>query len=356
MLKETKPKLPTIRDVARRANVSTATVSHVINNTRFVSEETRARVLEAIRELGFYPNALARSLTTKRTATIGVLISDVSNVFFAEIIRGVESVLTGAGYNLILCNTDEDPAREQQYLELLLNKRIDGLIAAATSGPWEQLRDFEVLDIPIVYVDRVFPGIRGTAITVDNTDGAYRGVLHLVQDGHRAIGILAGLLRMSTMSERLAGYQRALRECGLALDQRLVVPSALSIEAGRQSALTLLARDTRPAALFCSNNLLGLGALRALRQLGLRCPDDVGILMFDDHPWAGVANPPLSVVRQPTYDLGRLAAEHLLKLIGGTPSETRTVVLRPELIIRQSCARHELSELQAAQSGGLPQA
>ncbi len=336
-----------IRDVARRAGVSTATVSHVLNGTRTVRDETRRRVLAVVRELGYLPNGIARSLTTRRTMTVGVLISNISNIFFAEVIRGIESVLTPAGYSYILCNTDGDAAREQHYLDLLLAKRVDGLIAAPAAAPWPQLRYFRELGLPVVYIDRTFPSLGGPAITLDNEGGAYAGVRHLIEDGHRRLAILAGLLEMPSMAARLAGYRRALRESGIADHPACVVPSAHSIEAAVQAALSLLEQPRRPAAIFCANNLLAIGALQALRRLRLRCPDDVALLAFDDHPWAVVAAPPLSVVRQPSGEMGQLAARTLLERLGATPAtmaEDGTIVLPTTLVIRQSCAPHATAE------------
>ena len=337
---------PGIRDVARRAGVSTATVSHVLNGTRAVRDGTRSRVLAAVQDLGYAPNGIARSLTTRRTMTVGVLISNIANSFFAEVIRGVESVLTPAAYSYILCNTDGDPAREQHYLDLLLAKRVDGLIAAPAAAPWPQLGRFQALGVPVVYVDRAFPDLAGPAITLDNEGGAFAGVRHLIEDGHRTVGILTGLLAMPSMAARLAGYRRALREYGLADEPSRIVPSAHTVEAAVEAALALLGRPDRPSAVFCANNLLAVGALQALRQLALHCPDDVGLLAFDDHPWAPVADPPLSVIRQPSREMGQLAAQTLLACLGSTGSTgetaraTASTVLPTALVVRQSCARH----------------
>ena len=334
---------PGIRDVAWRAGVSTATVSHVLNGTRAVRDGTRARVLAAVRDLGYLPNGIARSLTTRRTMTVGVLISNISNDFFAEVIRGVESVLTPAAYSYILCNTDGDPAKERQYLDLLLTRRVDGVIAAPAAAPWPHLAQFQELGVPVVYVDRTFPDLAGPAITLDNEGGAYKGVRHLLEDGHRSVGILAGMMDMPSMAARLAGYRRALREFGLPDAAASAVPSAHSVEAAVEAALALLRGPHRPAAVFCANNVLAVGALQALRRLGLRCPDDVGLLAFDDHPWASVADPPLSVVRQPSREMGQLAAETLLACLGGAAEVERastSTVLPTTLVVRQSCAWH----------------
>ena len=330
-------KRPTIGDVAQRAGVSTTTVSHVINNTRFVEEETRQRVLQAIADLGYRPSIIARSLTTNRTQIIGVIVSDASNHFFAEMLQGIEDVVRPANYGLIVCNTAETLEREGHYLDLLMRQRVDGIIAAATSQKWDVLTEVEKEHMPVVFVDRTFEGLNGPYVGVDNRMGAYLGTRHLIECGHRRIGILAGFQRLSTMRERLAGFRQALQESGIALPEEWVVMSPLSIEAGRDAARKLLSLPDPPSALFINNNLLSLGTLLALPELGLRCPEDIALVGFDDHPWAAVSAPPLTVVRQPAQQLGREAAKMLLALINGDEiSETR-LILECEVVARQSC-------------------
>jgi LacI family transcriptional regulator len=330
-------KRPTISDVAKRAGVSKATVSHVINNTRFVEEETRQRVLQAIAELGYRPSSAARSLTTNRTETIGVVISDASNYFFGEVLLGIEDVLRPANYGLIVCNTAEILEREAHYLDLLLRQRVDGVIAAATSQRWDILAQAEVQHTPLVFMDRSFEGLGGPFVGVDNKRGAYLGTCHLIECGHRQIGILAGFQRLSTMRERLAGFRQALQEHDIPLPEEWVVTSPLSVEAGREAMRQILTLPERPTAVFFSNNLLSLGALLAIGELGLRCPEDISVIGFDDHPWAAVSDPPLTVVWQPAQQLGQVAAQMALALINGErPPESR-VLLECELIVRQSC-------------------
>lgn len=328
---------PTMDDVARQAGVSKTTVSHVINNTRFVEEATRQRVLQAVAELGYRPSAVARSLTTNRTQTIGVIVSDASNHFFAEVLQGIEDVLRPVNYALITCNTAEVLEREAHYLDLLMRQRVDGIIAAATSQPWDILTDFESEHMPVVFVDRTFEGLDGSFVGVDNQGGAYQGTTCLIECGYRQIGILAGFQRLSTMRERLAGFRQALQDHGISLPEEWVVTSPLSIEAGCQTMQKLLTLPERPRAVFASNNLLSLGALLAIQELGLRCPEDIALVGFDDHPWAAVSDPPLTVVRQPARQLGQKAAEILLALINGEEPPEPRVLLECELVSRQSC-------------------
>jgi LacI family transcriptional regulator len=326
-----------MRDVAEQAGVSKTTVSHVINDTRFVEEETKQRVLQAIAELGYRPSTVARSLTTNRTDTVGVIVSDISNYFFGEVLLGVEDVLRPLDYALNICNTAEILEREAHYLDLLMRQRVDGIIAAAASQRWDILGEIETHRIPVVFLDRCFEGLDRPFVGVDNRQGAYLGTRHVIECGHHRIGILAGFQRLTTMRERLAGFCQALEEYDILLPQEWVVTSPLSVAAGRTAMQQLLTLPERPTAVFLNNNLLCLGALLAMRDLGLLCPEGVSVVCFDDHPWAAVSEPPLTVVRQPAQQLGQVAAEMLLSLINGEqPPQTR-VLLECELIIRQSC-------------------
>jgi LacI family transcriptional regulator len=328
---------PTINDVARRAFVSKTTVSHVINATRYVEDETKLRVLAAIAELGYRPNKVARSLTTRRTGSIGMIVSDAANQFFGDMLRGVEEVLKPANYALIVCNTDEALDREEHYLDLLLGQRVDGIIAAATSQKWSALSMAEANQTPVVFVDRRFEGLEGPYVGADNLGGARTGTLYLIERGYAEIGVLAGYQRLSSMRERLQGFRMALDEAGLALPEEWVATSPLVIEAGREAAHRVLDLPHRPRALFCNNNLLTLGALLALNDLHLRCPDDVALVGFDDHPWAAVCSPPLTVVSQPSREIGRRAAHMLCQQIESAAIAETVVELPCSLVIRQSC-------------------
>lgn len=330
-------KRATIKDVATRAGVSKTTVSHVLNATRVVEEETRQRVLQAIQELNYRPNAAARSLTTKRTGTVGIVVSDISNPFFGEILRGVEEVLRPHNYALIICNTNETLEYEAHYLNLLLNQRVDGIISAATSQLWVELSKAEVRHTPVVFLDRTFDSFDGFFVGVDNRAGAYQGAQHLIQCGYRKIGILAGLDRLSTMRERLDGYCQALMDAGIPINNKWIIPSELSVDGGRKAMRELFSQPESPEAIFVNNNLLALGVLLEMKELNLNYSEDIGIVSFDDHPWAAVADPPLTVVRQPAQKLGKAAAEMILALINDHPVTEKRVILDCELVKRQSC-------------------
>lgn len=327
----------TIKDVALRAGVSTATVSHVINSTRFVEEQTRQLVLNAIKDLHYQPSMIARSLTTNRTGTVGIIASDVTNFFFAEIIRGTEDVLGPAGYGLIVCNLDEKPEREIHYRELLLRQRVDGIIAAAVTTRWHDFDLVEAQGTPVVFVDRRFEGMHSPFVGVDNFGGTYAAVCHLLSAGHSEIGVVTGFKSLSTMRERLAAITQALNERDLDLRRDWVVECAQDAEDARQAVRTLLSKADHPKAIFAATNVMTLATLASIRDLGLRCPEDVALIGFDDHPWAQVTNPAISVVRQPARDLGRVAAKMLCSRIDNDPIEQSTVLLACELVVRESC-------------------
>lgn len=326
-----------MKDVAARAGVSKTTVSHVINGTRFVEEETRSKVLQAIQELHYRPSAAARSLTTKRTGTIGIVISESSNPFFGDLLLGVEEVLRPQNYALMICNTNETLEYEAHYLNVLLNQRVDGIIAAATSQPWIELSKAEQQSTPVVFVDRAFEHMDGYFVGVDNKAWAYRGTQRLIQRGYQKIGILSGLDRLSTMRDRLDGFCQALHEAGLPVNNEWIIPSPLSVDGGRQAMRALFNQPDCPDAVFINNNLLALGALLAMRDANTGSTKDIGLVCFDDHPWAAVSNPPLTVVQQPTREIGHVAATMILDRINGREIVQKHVILNCTIVERQSC-------------------
>jgi LacI family transcriptional regulator len=332
--------MPSIRDVANKAGVSTATVSHVLNHTRFVSEETQQRVMDAVTDLDYSPSALARGLASNKSLVIGVVFSDIANSHFTSIFKGIESDLTEAGYDLILANTSENPEHQEEVLTALLSRRVDGLILAPTGQPSKRLRSLREKGLPIVLIDRGDPRVALPIVGVDNRQAAYRASSHLLADGHRRIGILLGLEKLSTTRERLNGYVQALSEAGLEADPELIIQGDSSQEGGYQGTWKLLSGENRPTAIFSTNNMMTLGALHALGRRGMRCPEDVGFLGFDDHPWADIFTPPLSVVSQPTRDLGICAARLLRRIIEeGYPTVGPLgQQLDASLIIRGSCS------------------
>lgn len=326
----------TMRDVAERAGVSKATVSHVINETRFVEESTKDRVQQAINELGYRPNVAARSLTTQQSKLVGYIVSDITNTFFAEIMRGIEDILMSKNYSIMVCNTNEILEREEYYIDILLKQGVDGIIAAATSQNWKALNAAEKLNTPIVLLDRTFENATSLYVGVNNKRGAYLGTKHLIESGHTDIGILSGFHRLSTMRERLDGFRIAMEEFGLSVRDEWSLSSPLSIEDGKQKIKELMSLENRPSAVFICNNLLSLGALMGLQEMKLKCPDEVALIAFDDHPWAQVSNPALTVVRQPTYEIGKAAAQKLLELLDNPKANIPSAIFNCELVLRDS--------------------
>lgn len=327
----------TMKDVAERAGVSATTVSHVINKTRFVSEEVKTRVLRAMAELNYRPNAIARSLRQKTTHTIGLVISDISNPFFTNLVRGVEDVANKKGYNLVLCNTDERPEKERTYIHVLRQKQIDGLVMAPTGGNQDFISALVEEGFPLVFVDRYLDGIGVPVVAVDNREGAYRAVKHLIDLGHERIAMITGLPSITSTAERFEGYKRALAEHGLVADSGLTRQGNSRVDGGYSAAIGLLEMCPRPTAVFVANNLMTIGVMRALQDKGVRCPEDVAIVGFDDFEWASAFRPFLTTVAQPVYELGKTAAEMLVKRIGKKRPRMEKVVLKSSLIIRESC-------------------
>jgi LacI family transcriptional regulator len=328
----------TIKDVAQHAKVSITTVSHVINSTRFVGEETRKRVHAAIEHLRYVPSAAARSLKTNRTHTIGMIIPNNSNPFFAEVIRGIESECYEAGYNVILCNSDDSPVKQSQYIRVLHEKQVDGLIVLSSG---EDAGLFDLLSatgLPQVVVDRETGDRNADLVGVDHELGGYLATSHLLSLGHRRIACITGPLSLAPARQRVAGYERALREAGLVPSQSLLHEADFTSASGHSAMSALLTRPQRPTGVFACNDLMALGAICAAASAGLRIPQDLSIVGFDDVALAAFTNPPLTTVAQPMHATGALAAKVLIERITGRHKPVRREVLQPELRIRQSTA------------------
>jgi len=332
--------MPTIRDVAKRARVAPTTVSRVINHSGYVSDATRARVEAAIDDLGYVPNRLARSLRLKRTHTLGLVVTDIANPFWPAVARGVEDTAQEAGFNVILCNTDESEAKQERYLDVLLQKRVDGILlvpacSSAALGKW-----IESQTIPVILLDRRVDCAKVDTVRGDSEDGAYQLVRHLISLGHERIAVLSGPQNVSTAVDRVAGYRRALAEAGLEARAEWVQSGQFSQASGYEATERLLATSPRPSALFAVNNFLAVGALRALRNAGLRVPDEMSVVSFDDLTSELVIEPFLTVAQQPAYEMGQRAAELLLdRLSGSAPIAYRQVVLPVKVTIRGSSAQ-----------------
>ncbi|HEV2178244.1 MAG TPA: LacI family DNA-binding transcriptional regulator [Terriglobia bacterium] len=327
----------TIRDIAIRAGVSTATVSHVVNQNYPVSVQVRERVLRSIRDLNYHPNAMARGLRTSRSKTVGMVIPDITNPFFPAVVRAAEDVLNHAGYTLFVGNSDNALTKQESYYRAFREQRVDGLllITSGSRSTPEYLSNHQSTGVPIVLIDRYYPGMDADAVLADNLRGSYEAVDHLLDHGHRRIGIITGPLQLINARLRLAGYKKALEARRVALKEDLVAEGRFDIESGYQQARNLLALSPRPTALFICNGLMTEGCLRAMSEL--RLVHKIALVSFDDLGWFPFAKPSVSAVAQPAYDLGAAAANILLKRISGKMTgPPRRRLLKTTLIVRDS--------------------
>lgn len=329
--------MTTIGDVAKHAGVSTTTVSRVLNETVSVNREMTERVRASVRALNYRPSRAARTLRARRARTVGLLISDIQNPFFTAVVRGVEDVVQQNGYSLVLCNSDEDPRKERQYLEVLCAEQVSGAIIVPTSEHQPGLRLFREQRIPVVTVDRRVKDRDTDAVLVDNVRGASDAVTHLIENGYRRVGLITGPMTTTTGSERHEGYRRALANSGIEYDATLVRCGSFREESGRLLAEDLLDLPHPVDALFVANNAMSFGVFRAIDSRGLRVPDDIGMVGFDDMPWASLRAVSLTTVAQPVYELGNTAASRLFqRLLHPDAFSRQEIVLTPWLCVRGS--------------------
>jgi len=340
--------MATIKDVARRAGVSTATVSHVINSTRVVSPATREQVLAAIDELNYRPSAVARGLTTNSTKTIGVVISDIMSPFFASLLHELESLLSKQNYNLFVCNTYEEVEREAHNLELLLDKRVDGVIITPTGHNQPVYSYFNQLGIPLVFIDRKPNNVVGSFVGVDNYRASYEVVNYLLSLGHRRIGLVSLVPQTSAVVARLTGYREALTGFGLDFDASLMKSSDFQIKNAVAAAQELLTLSERPSAIIASSHVATLGTLQALLSLDMRYPDDVSLVCFDNSRWTNLIQPALTVVTKPIQEMALIAVDTMLDALDHAEKQrksyeelekfaTTDILMESTLIVRESC-------------------
>ena len=330
----------TIRDVAKAAGVSTATVSRALNEAELVTEATRRKVLEAIERLGYRPNAVARGLTTKKTKTIGLIVSDIMNPFYPEVARGVEDVTSTYGYSIILCNTDRNPKKEAAYINLLIEKRVEGIVFASLPTDRTLLVNLERSGIPWVSAGNAIANMEQDCVVVDNVLGAYQAIQHLIGLGHKRIGHITGPLHEPVTQERIEGFRRAAANYGLDPDELPVIEADYRQVGGYAAALKMLALTPPVTAIFAGNDLMAIGALEAAHERGLKVPEDLAIVGFDDIPIAALHTIQLTTVAQPKAEIGSLAARMLLDKIerlSTGENHPNKVVLVPKLIVRRTC-------------------
>jgi LacI family transcriptional regulator len=329
--------MATIKDVASAAGVSYTTVSHVVNGTRPVSDEAKRKVEDAVRQLGYVPSAVARSLKQSETFTVGVLIPSSINPFFAELTRGIEDYCHGAGYCVFLCNSDDDPRRQRNYLRVLLEKRVDGLIVASAGDTAALAEGLARTAIPLVVLDRPVPGVSASQVSIDHETGAYLATRHLLDAGHRAIACVRGPKGLEVSEARLAGWSRALTEAGVKPNIRWVVQGDFSSASGYRAGLKLLEAQ-RVSAVFACNDLMAIGVLRAAAERGVSVPEQLSVVGFDDIELGRYVYPALTTVGGSIRGLGETAAQVLIEAIRSDEPATRTVSVTPRLFLRESTA------------------
>ncbi len=330
-----------MHDVARLANVSVATVSAVINGKAGVSVKRTNQVREAMETLDYHPDLVARSLKVGRTNVIGMVVPDVTNQFYTEAMRGVEDEARAHGYLLMLCNSNEDPDHERHLLGMLFSQRVDGVLLASSdsTAAFDRLirRRF-----PIVFIDRVPEGCFERAVTTDNVRAAYEATQHLISLGHQRIAIIAGKLPLSTGSDRVEGYRKAMQEAHLPIREEYFQRGDFSLESGNQCGLQLMRLPDPPTAIFSCNNKMTLGLMRSLADLAVPCPEKISVVSFDDFEWAANFSPRLTTIAQPTYEIGRQAMQMLLRIIRSAKDQPEikenVLVLPAELRLRDSTA------------------
>ena len=328
--------MATIRDVAKRAGVAPMTVSRVLNNSGYVSPETRTRVEAAAGELNYVPNMLARSFRSQRTDTLALIVTDITNPFWTTVARGVEDVANKQGYTVIFCNTDENEEKQTQYLSMLVSRRVDGVLLTPARSQPEPVRMLQQQGVEVVVLDRRVPGAEVDVVRSASTVGARRLTDYLIEQGHRRIAMLGGPTDVSSANERVDGYRRALQEAGIKFDPALVFRSAFTVGAGREVAEACLQLTPMPTAIFAANNFIAAGAIQAIGEAGLDVPDDISIVSFDDLSSSYLTEPFLTVMAQQAYELGATAARRLLQRIEQPELEPEEIVLSTDLIVRES--------------------
>lgn len=330
--------MTTIKDVARRAGVSISTVSHVINNSRAVSAESRRRVEEAMDELGYQPNTLARNLRRQQTQSIGMIVPDSANPFFAEIARGIEDASFEKNYSVILCNSEGDLEKQATYTSLLIQNQVAGIVFVAAGVSTELVEDLRRRRVPLVVVDRAVPGVEVNSVMTNHYQGGCLATQHLIDLGHRRIAYISAGSELSPSADRLTAYMETLWESNIPVDKKLIRHGDFQYASGYAAANDLLNLADPPTAVFACNDLMAVGCISAAAERGLRVPGDLSVVGFDDVRLASFSNPPLTTVAQPMWQIGKLAMEMLVERIENIDAPLRVEQLDTELVVRRSTA------------------
>ncbi|MGM0900335.1 MAG: LacI family DNA-binding transcriptional regulator [Bacillota bacterium] len=330
--------MTTIKDVAKLASVSISTVSRVLNNSGYTSEETKKKVFEAVENLNFRKNIVAAAMINKQTSTFGLIIPDIKNVFYADLTRAVEDAANQHGFNVILCNTDNDLNKEAEYISFLLQKGIDGIIFSTPEIKNRNIK--EVIksrpDLPIVILGSKVVGVQVDEVLVDNFEGAYNATIHLLELGHKKIGFIAGQPDSYATIERQKGYEAALEEYQLSLDSENIMLDEFKVGSGYNKGKEMLLRKNRPTAIFAGNDAIAVGVYKAARELDIEIPEELSIVGFDDSQYAEIVYPSLTTVRTPILEMGEKAIEMGILLSKKNKKFKETITFQPELIVRSS--------------------
>lgn len=333
--------MPTIRDIAQKAGVSTATVSHVINNTRYVSSEVSDRVLQAMKELGYQPNDIARSLKLGKTNTLGLILPDHSNPFFAEVSRIIESYAYLLGYSVIICNTENNPDKELVYIKTLSQKKVDGIIFVAAGSDNRSIMYLQSLDLPIIIFDREIPVLMEkrniSFLVTDNYLGGVMATEYLISLGHRRIGCITGPSNLTPGAQRANAFINVLKNHEIPLHENMIIKGNFDYPSGYECAQELLSLSEPPTAIFACNDMMAISAMRAIREHGLRIPEDISIIGFDGISLAAYQWPSLTTICQPFKEISETILELFVNTTKSTPNSARRIVLQPTLILRESC-------------------
>jgi LacI family transcriptional regulator len=332
--------MPTIHDVSKLAGVGVGTVSRVLNNRGYVDQDTRARVNAAIAELGYMPNRLAGSLRSKSTGTIALVLSDIENPFWAAVTRGTEDCANERQFNIILCNADDSEGKQLNYLTMLLEKKVDGIVLVPGTGTNNHIAWIQKQGTKVVVLDRHLSGYEVDTVRGDSVGGSYELVKRLISAGHRRIGMVSGPENVSTSIERVEGYKQALIEAGIEVNPELIYYGKFERESGLLLTQKVLALSPRPSAIFAANNRLAMGAYNAIQEVGMKVPEDISMVAFDDLPPDHILGAVLTIAAQPAYEMGRRATNLLLDRIRGqAPREWQDVVLPTQIIERKSIGK-----------------
>ncbi len=340
-----------IKKVAQVAGVSISTVSLVLNGKPGVSDEVRTRVLGVAKKLDYVPNSIARSLVTKETKSVGVVVPDISEMYFGMMARAIQDRLNGQHYSMILCNSDNGHEKEKEALEFLVAKGVDGIIMVPCMR--SRLEQLKHLDVPFVFVDQYAEGTEASYVGIDNERAGYEATAHLIRLHHRRIGCITGIKGATSSEGRFAGHRKALEEAGILFDPVIVRESDLNVEGGYRAARELIALKDMPTAIFVMGDTCAVGVYKALDEAGLSIPESVAIIGFDDMPFAPYLKVPLTTVKQPIRDMGQVAVDLLFDQFKEKNGQTkRKVILSSELIIRESCGCRQSPECSRSIASG----